>query len=205
MCHASEKAVADDYWDVFRSLTEQMAHEDDLLSSRTLWLILSQCLLLVAYLVSDGSKASGALNRAHSRIVGLLGILSAAFIYASILASEWEFIRLRSMTRGILASHPDLPMRPLPVVGIGAGLLGPILLSLLFLTGWILLTVAKRSAALFCLLSGALFAIFVLGEAHEPSQTAATAIELSGAAALLTLALALLFGVSSGSAAAERE
>jgi hypothetical protein len=197
--------VAADYWNIFRSLTEQMAHEDDLLASRTLWLILSQCLLVVAYFVSYRSKTSGSLNGPHPGIVGLLGILSAAFIYAAILASEWEFIQLRSMTAAILASHPDLPMRPLPTVGIGAGLLGPILLSLLFLTGWVLLTVANRSAALFCFLSGALFAIFVLGEAHEPSQTAAIAIGISGAVALLTLALALMFAVRSGSAAAERE
>jgi hypothetical protein len=190
--------LAGDDWSAFQSLIGQMAHEDDLLVSRTLWLILSQGLLLLAFFASRGMNSQDAPN-ARSRLpIAAIGFSSAVFIYSAILASEWEFIHLRTTARALTAAHPELPLRPLPAVGVGAGLLSPILLAILFLAAWPALIGARRAAVL-AAGSAALFAVFVLGEAHEPAAggVAATLLSASGVLAALSLALALAAGARS--------
>jgi hypothetical protein len=195
---AKEDPLASAYWDAFRSLLDQMAHEDDLMLGRTLWLVLSQCLLLIASVVIDREIATAQFQRA-SRYVGALGIVTTAFIYAAILASEFDFVQLRTQLRALAADHPDLPMRPLPAFGIGAGLLCPIALCVVVLFCWVWLASRSRWAAWFALISSTLFALFVVGEAHPTTSggPVAVAIGASGAAAAATLGLALVYGVRS--------
>jgi hypothetical protein len=187
------------YWDVFRSLLDQMAHEDDLLVSRTLWLVISQFLLLLGYFLIDRDKWPREPDLNPFWLLGVIGLLSTALIYSAILAAVLDFVELRTQMAQITAKYPDLPMRILPSVGIGSGLLCPILLSLLLLYVWITLTVASRSAAILTVVSGALFAVSVVGDAQGPpaGRAAVTLFATSLAAAVAVLAVAVLIGMRS--------
>jgi hypothetical protein len=187
------------YWDAFHSLLDQMAHEDDLLVWRTLWLVVSQFLLLLGYFLIDKNRLPSRPIIDHFHLVGIIGILSTVFIYSAILAAELEFVELRTRINEITATHPDLPLRTLPNIGIGSGLLCPILLALLVLYFWVLLSIGSRWAAMLTVFSGALFAVFVVGEAHELPIGGVAAI-LIGAClpvAIAVLAAAVLVGILS--------
>jgi hypothetical protein len=121
--------------DVFRSLLDQIAHEDNLLIGR-IWLLAGNFLLLLVYFPIDANKPAPRPAINHSRLIGM-GILSTIFIYSAILASEFEFVSLRIRMLALTTEHADLPMRTLPSVGIGADLLCPILLGLLVLYVWV--------------------------------------------------------------------
>jgi ABC-type polysaccharide/polyol phosphate export permease len=167
------------------------------LVSRTLWLILSQFLLLLCYFLIDENKLPRRSNLNYFKLVGIIGMFSTTFIYAAILAAELEFVELRTLVTQISVDHPDLPLRTLPNIGIGGGLLCPIFLALLSLYFWILLTAKNNTAAMLTVLSGALFAVFVVGEAHEvPSGSiAALLIGASLPMAVVLLAVAVFVGI----------
>jgi hypothetical protein len=185
------------YWDVFRSLLDQIAHEDDLLVSRTFWLLVSQFLLLLGYLSIDKNKLPQQPALDHFRIIGGIGILSTTFIYSAILASEVVFVELRTRIYQLTTEHSDLPMRKLPSVGLGSGLLCPILLALVVLFLWVLLTVGSRWAAVLTATSGALFAVFFVGEAHQLMAGSEVALLIGSSLplAMAVLAVAVLVGV----------
>jgi hypothetical protein len=187
------------YWDVFRSLLDQMAHEDEVLDSRTLWLVVSQFLLLLCYFQIDEGKLPRKPQLNHFKFIGIIGILSAAFIYAAILAAELEFVELRSRASRLSIEHPDLPLRALPNIGIGSGLLCPIFLALLSLYFWTVLAAESHLAAALMAFSGTLFAVFVVGEAHEmpPHSIAAILLGATLPIALFSLAAAIVVGLRS--------
>lgn len=184
------------YWDVFRSLIDQLAHEDDLLVDRTLWLFISQPLLLVCYFLVDTRRLPPAPNQDFFRIIGTLGVLSTIFIYSAILAAVMEFVELRTRIQLLLVDHPDLPMRQLPSAGIGSGLVCPILSALLFLYCWVLLTARSRGTAVLTVVSGALFGVFFVGGANGlvAGSTATVLVWASLPAAIAVLAAAALNG-----------
>jgi hypothetical protein len=187
------------YWDVFRSLLDQLAHEDDLLVSRTFWLLVSQFLLLVGYFSIDGNKLQTRPALNHFQLIGVTGMLSTAFIYSAILAAELDFVELRGRIIQLAAEHPDLPMRKLPTMGIGSGLLCPILLALLVLYLWVRLSVSGRWAAILSVISGALFAVFVVGWAQESQvgTMVTTLVRASLPVAIALLASAVIVGILS--------
>jgi hypothetical protein len=187
------------YWDVFRSLLDQMAHEDEVLDSRTLWLVVSQFLLLLCYFQIDEGKLPRKPQLNHFKFIGIIGILSAAFIYAAILAAELEFVELRSRASRLSIEHPDLPLRALPNIGIGSGLLCPIFLALLSLYFWTVLVAESHLAATLMAFSGTLFAVLVVGEAHEMPSDSIAAILLGATLpiALFSLAAAIVVGLRS--------
>ena len=182
------------YWDVFRSLLDQIAHEDDLLIART-WLLVGEFLLLLVYFSIDANKLAPRSTVNHSLLIGSTGIISTIFIYSAILASVFEFVWLRSRIYALAAEHSDLPMRRLPRVGIGAGLLCPILLGLLVLYIWIVLTTSNRWAAALTVVSGLLFAFFFISEAHEFGSAGVAALLIKGSL-LLALAALVAAGVT---------
>jgi len=183
------------YWDVFRSLLDQIAHEDNLLIART-WLLAASFLLLLVYFSIDPNKQPRPPAVNHVRLIGVTGILSTIFIYSSILASEFEFVSLRTRMLALTAEHADLPMRRLPGVGIGAGLLSPILLGLLVLYVWVVLTTGSAWTAALTVISGLLFAFFFIGEAHEPATASAAALIVKGSLPLALAALIAAAGVA---------
>jgi hypothetical protein len=183
------------YWEVFRSLLDQIAHEDSLLIART-WLLIGEFLLLLVYFSIDPNKAAPRPAVNHHRLIGFTGIISTIFIYSAILAAEFEFVLLRTRIQALAAEHAELPMRRLPSVGIGAGLVCPILLGLLVLYIWIVLTIGNRWTAALTVVSGLLFAVFFVGEAHEFANGTASAFVIKGSLALALAALVAAGGVT---------
>ena len=183
------------YWDVFRSLLDQLAHEDDLLIART-WLLAGDVFLLLVYFSIDTNKPAPRPDINSGRLIGVTGILSTIFIYSAILASEFEFVSLRTRMLALITEHADLPMRTLPGVGIGAGLLCPILLGLLMLYVWVVLTIGSGWTAAVTVVSGLLFAVFFIGEAHEPATGSAAALIIKGSLPVALAALVAAAGVA---------
>jgi hypothetical protein len=99
----------------------------------------------------------------------------------------------------LTAEHAHLPMRKLPGVGIGAGLLCPILLGLRVLYVWIVLTIGSRWTATLTVVYGLLFAAFFIGEAREIAGGSAAAPLIKG-----SLPPALLLSCSCGSYCSRR-
>jgi hypothetical protein len=187
------------YWDIFQSLLSQIAHEDNLLISRTNWLLASQFLLLIGYVSIDKKKLPLEWLLDYYRVICVAGVVSTIFIFSAILASVKVFVQIRTTMYSLLAQHPDLPMRELPYVGIGAGLLCPILLSLSILFIWSLFTCGSWWAAILMAISGSLFSMYVVGKAHDlhASPYQAFLVGLSFPAALCFLVVAILVGVHS--------
>ncbi len=162
------------HWNVFQSLLSQLDHEDDLLSARTQWLVISQMLLFVAYFCIDNKKLQANPPLNYHRVVSALGMVSTIFILAAILAAIKVWVELRSEMLALYAQHsdlPNLPMRKLHKVGIGGALLCSVLLPIALLFTWSLLTFPSRWAAVLMTVSGLLFSLFVIGLAHEfPSE-----------------------------------
>jgi hypothetical protein len=183
------------YWEVFRSLLDQIAHEDELLIGRT-WLLASEFLLLLVYFSIDVNKLAPHTAINHGRIIGFMGVLSTVFIYSAILASEFEFVSLRTSMRALTAEHADLPMRTLPGVGIGAGLLCPILLGLLVLYVWVMLTIGRRLTAALTVVSACLFAVFFVGEAHRLTTGSTAELLIKSSLPLALMALVGAVGVT---------
>jgi hypothetical protein len=187
------------HWNHFQSLLDQLAHEDALLLARTQWLVISQPLLWLAYACIDKTRLAASPPRDLHRAISVLGLVSTIFILAAILASIKVFIELRTDLYALMVQHPDLPMRRLPRVGIGAGLLCPILLSLAFLCAWSLLTFPSTWPAVLLTISGAFISLNVIGGAHEFSDETSRISFLSSTfvGGVVLLITAILLGVRS--------
>jgi hypothetical protein len=157
------------YWDIFQSLLSQLAHEDDLLLARTQWLVVSQFLLLLVYVLVDKGKLPADQRLNHHRMISILGLVSTVFILGAILAAVKLFVELRTDMFKLMAEHPGLPMRKLGRTGIGAGLLCPILLSLSLVFTWSRLTFSNRRDAVLMTAAASLLSLFVIALAHEIS------------------------------------
>jgi hypothetical protein len=129
--------------EIFQTLLGQLNHEDELLAYRTGWLLSTQFALLVGYFTIDKAKLPEILGGIYRRMICLIGGLTTIFIFASMLASLIVFVELRGKIHQLAKQWPDLcieqAMRNLPKVGIGFGLLGPIVLSVIILIVWVLL------------------------------------------------------------------
>lgn len=159
------------YWDVFQNLIAQLAQEDNLLVSRTGWLLGSQFLLLVGFVSVDAKRLPSNPAIDWHRLICGVGLLSTVCIFASILATVKVYVELRSALQALTVVHPDLPMRDLPRIGIGPGLLCPMLLGLIVIFVWTLLTSFSRTAAGLMTISGILFSIHaVLLDQHIRSE-----------------------------------
>jgi hypothetical protein len=185
------------YWSAFQALLSQLEHEDTLLLARTQWLVVGQALLFVAYVCIDRNRLSTNATVNLHQVTSVLGMLTTIFILASILASIKVFVEVRTDLFRLMTDHPDLPMRRLPQVGIGAGLLCPILLSLAVLFTWSLVSFASKWAAALMVISGVLFSVGVIGGAHEFPTESSQQLFQSGflAAGLVLLLLAIVLGV----------
>ena len=157
------------YWDIFQSLLNQLAHEDVLLLARTQWLVVSQFLLLLVYVLVDKGKLPADQRLNHHRMLSILGLVSTIFILGAILAAVKLFVELRTDMFKLMAEHPGLPMRKLDPTGIGAGLLCPILLSLSLVFTWSRLTFSNRRDAVLMTAAASLLSLFVIALAHEIS------------------------------------
>jgi hypothetical protein len=191
--------VAVGYWDVFQNLIYQLSHEDDLLVSRTGWLLGSQFVLLVGYVLVDLKSLPSNSPIDWRGLIRVVGLLSTICIFSSILAAVSIYVGLRSALQSLVVQHADLPMRDLPHVGIGPGLLCPILLALIVVYVWALLTSFSRTAAGLMTASGICFSVYAvaLGDLSRPGPIVALAMWPSVIAALAFLAAALTLGARS--------
>jgi len=174
-----------------------MAHEDDLLNNRTVWLLTSQAFLLVGYVIMDKTKLPPTRLDYHLAFE-ILGMLSTITIFSAILAAEMVFVELRNDIYS-LSACPDLTMRELPHVGIGSGLLAPILLAILFLFTWAVFFFRGWGAAALLASSGACFSFFVVGRAHRFTSHSGASLIVDAALviAILLLIVAVAVGISS--------
>jgi hypothetical protein len=154
-------------WNIFQSLLSQMEHEDNLLLARTQWLVLTQLLLLIAYVCTDKRKFPTERSLDLHRLFSVLGVVTSVFILSAILAAIKLFVELRTSMFALMAQYPGLPMRKLDRYGVGSGLLCPVLLSLAFLFVWSRLAFSSRLAAWLMTASGVLLSTFVIGLAQE--------------------------------------
>lgn len=158
-----------EYKDVFDALLRQLEHEDSLLVDRTGWLLTAQSFLLVGFFTIDTShlQAYKGIKIDFFVMIGILGLLSSAFILSAVLAAVKVFIEVRTEMHNILSINPRLRARKLPRYGVGSGLLCPILLSIVILVIWSLLTLKSWVAASLMGVSGSLFSIYIIGLAHQ--------------------------------------
>ena len=188
--------MAAGYWDVFQNLIYQLSHEDDLLVSRTGWLLGSQFLLLVGYVLVDLKSLPSNSPTDWRGLIRVVGLLSAICIFSSILASVTIYVGLRSTLQSLVVQHADLPMRDLPHLGIGPGLLCPILLALIVVYVWAFLTSSSRTVAGLMTTSGICFSVYSVA-LGDPSRAGPLAMWSSLIAALAFLAAALSLGARS--------
>jgi hypothetical protein len=155
--------------DVFDALLRQLEHEDSLLVDRTGWLLTAQSFLLVGFFTIDPShlQAYKGIKIDFFVMIGILGLLSSAFILSAVLAAVKVFIEVRTEMHDMLSVNPRLRARKLPRYGVGSGLLCPILLSIVILFIWSLLTLKSWLAASLMGVSGSLFSIYIIGLAHQ--------------------------------------
>jgi hypothetical protein len=196
---AADKEFALGYWDVFQNLIYQLSHEDDLLVSRTGWLLASQFVLLVGYVSVDPKSLPSNPPVNWHRLICVVGLLSTVCIFSSILAAVKVYVELRSALQVLTVQHADLPMRDLPRVGIGPGLLCPILLALVVMYVWALLTSFSRTVANLVTASGICFGVYAvaLGDHIRPDPTVAFMMWPSLIGALVFLVAALSIGARS--------
>ena len=175
------------FWNSFQSLLAQLANEDSLLSWRTSWLLLGQIVLVLAYRVLDSENLLHGSSRRSSNLIALLGMLTTIFVFGAILASIKEYIELRTQIYALIGQNPELPLRALPQVGIGAGLLCPPLLCLAALCSWSYVCLRKWWPTTLLTLSGFLFASFVVVDAQdEVPKIFSVPILLAGCVTLIT-------------------
>lgn len=150
----------------FQSVLEQLNHEDALLLARTQWLLISQTLLLVAYACLDANRLPAGGPRNPHRSLAVLGLTSTILIFAAILASLKVYVAVRSQMFALVAEHPDLPMRQLPRVGMGAGLLCPLFLALALICTWTRLVFSSCWSAALLTVAAAVISLSVIGGVH---------------------------------------
>jgi len=151
----------------FESLLKQIEHEDNLLVSRTGWLLTAQSFLLGGYVSVDASKLPADPILPYHHVIGGLGLLSTIFIFSGILAALKVFVELRVEMYLLTQDYPLLPMRRLPRIGAGTGLLSPIFLSLALIFVWTILLIKNWWSAGLIVSSGLLFSAYIIGTAHQ--------------------------------------
>lgn len=183
------------YWNIFQSLLGQLAHEDDLLAARTTWLVTSQTLLLIAYVLATnfGQRTHQPKNIADR--IPYVGLISSVIIFASIVASLTVYVDLRERLQLLVSQYSDLPLRHLPSSGLGAGLLAPLLLGALSCVFWAFVVAESWMATVALMVSAALLTLYFVGMAHGPQAAFETFIVAwSLPAGLIALAFAIVTG-----------
>lgn len=140
-------AVAD--LDRYRLVRQQIEHEDNLVSQRLSWLLVSQSFLFTAYAISVNGPPqirSHALETTVSELLVLLplvSILSALLIGLTVIAGIWTMYKLRRRYSPPLESTFGDELPPIQSAG-GALFLGhfaPLFLPVLFIVIWLVLMV----------------------------------------------------------------
>lgn len=141
-------AMADlDPLDHYRLVRSQIEHEDNLVSQRLSWFLASQSFLFTAYAITlNGpvqlhSQAFEAKERLLMYLLPLVGIISAALIWLSILAG---FRAMRALREDFYRMIGNRLPSGLPVIQMTGGTLlggqlGPLMLPVIFLAIWLIL------------------------------------------------------------------
>jgi hypothetical protein len=135
---------AQQYYAIVRG---QIEHEDNLIGQRLSWLVAAQAFLFTAYAITVSNSGPNHTQPVIDRmrlllwIVPITAILTCALIYATIIAGSIAIVALRRLYHSH-ADHSECPGLP-PVLGyrrtLVLGQIGPLLLPLVFLAGWLIL------------------------------------------------------------------
>lgn len=126
-----------DYFWLYRN---RMNMEDELTNHRMTWLILTQTILIALWV---GAAAKG-ITKGLDVLAFLVGIFSAALIFAGVFAAQREITRLNTEYLSEYPGgvrHPKLPPLVGDTLGHGLGKFAPYGVPVLFVTVWICLLV----------------------------------------------------------------
>jgi hypothetical protein len=134
----------------YQLIRQRIEHEDNLVVQRLSWLVASQSFLFTAYaivlngLTASPPPAAAALMHQQarlSRLIPLVGILTCALIYVSIVAGVRAIGALRRRYRSRFPSdETDLPGIQTDGRTRALGLVAPLLLPLVFIGVWLYLS-----------------------------------------------------------------
>ena len=135
--------------DQYRLLRQQIEHEDNLISQRLSWLLVSQSFLFTAYAISLNGPVQMRMKPYESTVnllillLPLVSILSAVLIWLAVMAGVWTMAKLRR--RYALTVNAALRNAVPPVQSTGGALVlghfAPVFLPALFIVIWMLLMV----------------------------------------------------------------
>jgi hypothetical protein len=132
-------------------LRARIEHEDDLIVSRTSWLMASESFLYTAYAIALNSMtAPGMTNVEHQarllKLIPLVGIACSVLILTGILAAIRAMAWLRKLYRTRVPEEGTLGLAPIqtPLLNVAAGLAAPVLLPTVFVVVWVYLLSTER-------------------------------------------------------------
>jgi hypothetical protein len=130
--------------DWYRTIRDQIQHEDHLIVQRLSWLMAAQSFLFTAYAII-ANAAPQARNPMSAKQQDLLfniipgvACVSDLLIYCSVIAGVLAFYRLRRAYATHISSVKDLPDIEGSTLTRWLGMVSPIFLPLVFLTGWLI-------------------------------------------------------------------
>ncbi|RPH40416.1 MAG: hypothetical protein EHM91_11130 [Planctomycetota bacterium] len=132
-------------------LRVRIEHEDNLIVSRTSWLMASESFLYTAYAIAlNGITTPGMSNVEHQarllKLIPLVGIACSLLILTGILAAIRAMAWLRKLYRTRLPDDATVGLAPIqtPIPNVAAGLAAPVLLPTVFVIVWLYLLSTER-------------------------------------------------------------
>ena len=137
----NELPATADAFNRYKAIRDEIAREDNLISSRLSWFTASQSFLLTALAIAQSGKQEypTASNNYLFPLVPIAALLSSLLILAGVVAGCLALIRWRGMLEALPQVTPAYPRIHRDAWIVGLGWSAPLGLPFIFVAAWIYL------------------------------------------------------------------